>query len=229
MLGGELTSVNDKEHVAVKKFFQDFEKAYKSGDFTKIKEMSGSTWRSWSRLIEAKTELESIKVADVEFKDKITASAEVSVLDAKKGRLTDTGRFIMKKNASGYCIDQAVNHSEGEVDDIMCSLNEMIAAINAKDFKKVKQTLTFGDAADFEQQLALRGLMWIKEAVDTGVTIPKSVGVHKVGGRFVAYDIKVPIGEGGTNVIKKVSFKNGKIDRAARSKLDRAEQLRQDD
>ena len=87
--------------------------------------------------------------------------------------------------------------------------------------------MSFGNAADFESELAIRGLSWIKNAIDHRVTIPEeSMIMSRDGKEMLVGRVKVPCAPDGTNILRMVVFKDGKIDRAASREETKEEQER---
>ena len=70
-------------------------------------------------------------------------------------------------------------------------------------------------------------MSWSKESIDKGVTAPKfNMSTSRDGRDTISGRLYVPCAPGGTNIMRKVVFKDGKIDRAAPREETKEEFLR---
>ena len=76
--------------------------------------------------------------------------------------------------------------------------------------------VSFEDAENFAKELESRGLRWIKDAIDGRNVISKnSVEVSRSGNGVLIGRFHVPNADGSENILRKIVFKDGKIDCAA--------------
>ena len=134
--------------------------------------------------------------------------------------------FTLTRHDGTYSIEKIAvpevekrNHS---LRDAVSMTKKLVTAINNKDLDCVKDALTIDDVSNFETELSARGLSWIKDAMtaDSNV-ICEGVG-WEGNGRLVG-DVYVCSASGGTNVLQRFIFKDGKIDRAAPRKESKEE------
>ena len=113
------------------------------------------------------------------------------------------------------------------MDNGIGEIDKLIEAINKRDLDSVKGLVSFGDAADFETELSSRGLSWVKEAIDNRVKAPKyNLSTSREGKDIITGRLYVPCAPGGTNILRKVVFRDGKIDHAAPREETKEEFLR---
>ena len=93
--------------------------------------------------------------------------------------------------------------------------SRLIDAINSRDAKTVRESLGVDLWCDLDKVLLDRELQWIKEAMDGGVRINqlRMKIWRNVAGALIG-SVPVPCAPGGTNIVRQVIFRDGKIDRA---------------
>ena len=210
----------DDEVFAIKAFFNDFKGAVNSKDIELVKKMSGESWLHWSKVID-NGRLESIEI--IEFvADKLTnVVAKCIAVDSKNRSYPAVVVFTIGKVDSKYSITNVRfpehERRHHEFANAQKTVEQLVSAMNNHDLCAVKGLVSFGDSADFEAELSLRGLLWIKEALGSGTNnVPLAgSGVSREGNDTIIGRIYVPSAPGGTNVLRKVLFANGKIDRCA--------------
>ena len=94
--------------------------------------------------------------------------------------------------------------------------SRFIDAINCRDTKALCASLGVDLWSDLNQVLLDRELQWVKEAMDKGVRIDqvRMNILRNASGCFIG-SVLVPCAPGGTNIVRLVTFKDGKIGRAA--------------
>lgn len=147
-------------------------------------------------------------------------SGKVNVSGSDKGPYAFDAVFTLRKDRGIYSIeDMALPKSDNlnqKFDKAVAVGKRLIVAINDRDLNAAKETVSFGNAADFESELAIRGLSWIKNAIDHRVTIPEeSMIMSRDGKEMLVGRVKVPCAPDGSNILRMVVFKDGKIDCAA--------------
>lgn len=201
-------------------FFVQFADALNSKDIERIKRMSGGAWEHFSERIDCQEKILGMEVLGV-ITDKQTNVVTKTTVGRDKGRpRSDEVIFTMKKVDGVYSIDKMtvpeVNKRNQTLDDARCVLVRLAAAINGRSLDAVKGLVSFGDAADFEKELSARELSWIKEAIDNCVQAPMfNMSASREGQDRITGRIYVPCAPDGTNILRMVVFKDGKIDRAA--------------
>ena len=233
------------ELVVVKTFFEEFKNAFNSKDIERVRKMSGNSSKRWLRWMQGKEKLGEVGINSwfTNIEQKVTVSAKVNVSGGDKGPYAFDAVFTLRKDRGIYSIeDMALPKSDNlnqEFDKAVAVGKRLIVAINDRDLNAAKETVSFGNAADFESELAIRGLSWIKNAIDHRVTIPEeSMIMSRDGKEMLVGRVKVPCAPDGTNILQKVIFMAGKIDRAAprdetgvelakRLEVKRADRLRQ--
>jgi len=210
------------ELVVVKTFFEEFKNAFNSKDIERVRKMSGNSSKRWLRWMQGKEKLGEVGINSwfTNIEQKVTVSAKVNVSGSDKGPYAFDAVFTLRKDRGIYSIeDMALPKSENlnqEFDKAVAVGKRLIVAINDRDLNAAKETVSFGNAADFESELAIRGLSWIKNAIDHRVTIPEeSMIMSRDGKEMLVGRVKVPCAPDGTNILRKVIFMAGKIDRAA--------------
>lgn len=207
------------EKVSIDAFFRGFIEAVNSKDVELVKKMSGKSWPHWSKLIN-KARLESVEILDIVAGKQTNVVTKCIAIDAKKRCYPAEVVFTMRKEDGVYSIEaiRFPDHEREqlEFDKAHGSVEQLVVAMNNRDLCAVKGLVSFGDVADFESELAVRGLSWVKSAIDAGTEIPiAGSGVSRAGNDNLIGRIYVPCANGGTNVLRTIVFKNGKIDRAA--------------
>lgn len=209
----------EKESAAIKAFFADFKEAFNAKDVERVKKMSGDTWNHWSKAIN-EGRFESVEIQDISVGEQTNVSTKCIAVDSKNRAYPAEVVFTMKQEDGVYSIEKMrfpeAERRSKELDNGMAAIDKLIEAINKRDLDSVKGLVSFGDAADFEAELSSRGLSWIKESIDKGVTAPKfNLSTSRDGRDTITGRLYVPCAPGGTNIMRKVVFKDGKIDRAA--------------
>ena len=209
----------DSERVAILSFFEDFKEAINAKDAERIKVLSGKTWKHWSRAINDGGVLESIEVLSINADSRTNVVTKCTVVDDGSSTNSMEVIFAMEKSKGVYSIAgmavPEIDKSNLDFDAAHNVIRQLICAINRRNIDQVKELVSFGDAADFEDELSVRGLAWIKAAIQSGITCPGiGSGVSRVEKDLLVGRIYVPCGLGGTNVLRKVVFKGSKIDRA---------------
>lgn len=103
-------------------------------------------------------------------------------------------------------------------------VRKLANVIAAHDMEDVRGLLSIEDAKDLEKELSSRGLAWIKEMIDNKVVIPVGgIGANYTeNDRFIGW-VNAPHVPGGTNVLERFYFKDGKIDRAVEGRVHEAD------
>lgn len=207
------------EQAAIKAFFTEFKDAFNSKDIERVKLMSGDTWDHWSKAID-EGKFESVEILDVVVDKQTNVFTKCIAVDNKKRTYPAEVVFTMKRDGGRYSIEK-MRFPESErrnkvLDNGMDVIRKLIEAINKRDLDSVKDLVSFADAADFEAELSARELLWIKEAIDSGVNAQKyNMSASRDGKDIITGRLYVPCTPGGTNILRKVVFRDGKIDRAA--------------
>lgn len=218
------------EQAAIKAFFTEFKDAFNSKDIERVKQMSGDTWDHWSKAID-EGKFESVEILDVVVDKQTNVFTKCIAVDDKNITYPAEVIFTLKHDGGGYSIEK-MRFPESErrnkvLDDGMDVIRKLIEAINKRDLDSVKNIVSFADAADFEAELSARGLSWIKEAIDNCVNAPKyNMSASRDGKDIITGRLYVPCTPGGTNILRKVVFRDGKIDRAAPREETKEEFLR---
>ena len=220
----------EKESAAIKAFFADFKAAFNAKNIERVKKMSGGTWKHWSKAIN-EGRFESVEIMDISVGDQTNVITKCVAVDSKNRAYPAEVVFTMKQEDGVYSIEKMrfpeSERRSKELDNGMGAIEKLIEAINKRDLDSVKGLVSFGDAADFEAELSSRGLSWIKESIDKGVTAPKfNMSTSRDGRDTISGRLYVPCEPGGTNIMRKVVFKDGKIDRAAPREETKEEFLR---
>lgn len=136
------------------------------------------------------------------------------VLEYRNGRIIDGEGFLAalsttEKSALLPGVDKlneqlAVNVS-----------SRFIYAINCRDTKALRASLGVDLWSDLNKALVDRELQWVKETMDKGVRIDQvRMNIWRDASDCFIGSVPVPCAPGGTNVVRFVTFKGGKIDRA---------------
>ena len=222
--------LSEKESAAIKGFFEDFREAFNAKDVERVKKMSGNTWNHWSKAIN-EGRFESVEILDITVGNQTNVIAKCVAVDSKNRTYPAEVVFTMKQEDGVYSIEKMrfpeSERRSKELDKGMGAIEKLIEAINKRDLDSVKGLVSFGDADDFEAELSSRGLSWIKESIDNGVKAPKfNMSTSRDGRDTITGRLYVPCEPGGTNIKRKVVFKDGKIDRAAPREETKEEFLR---
>lgn len=218
--GVDVLPLPEEEVSAIKAFFRGFAEALNSKDVERVKRMSGGTWGHFSERIDCQEKILDMEVLDV-ITDKQTNVVTKTTVGSDKGRPRSAEViFTMKKGDGGYSIEKMavseVNKRNQILDDARCVLGRLAAAINGRNLDEAKNLVSFDNAADFEAELSSRGLSWIKEAIDNCVKAPMfNMSASRDGQDTITGRIYVPCALDGSNILRMVVFKDGKIDCAA--------------
>lgn len=219
---GEVVQLlSGKEVDAIKAFFGGFKEAFNSKDIERVKKMSGNTWRHWSKAIN-EGKFESVEILDIVVGNQTNVITKCIAVDAKNRTYPAEIVFTMKQEGGVYSIEKMrfpeFERRNKELDNGVDVIEELIESINRRDLDSVKGLVSFGDVAGFEAELSARGLSWVIDAIDKRIEVPRvNVGASRDGKDEIIGRLNVPYAPGGTNILRKVIFKNGKIDRAAPS------------
>ena len=208
------------EKAAIKTFFNDFKGALNAKDVESVKRMSGEAWKQWMETLDDGGRFEALDVLSITAGKQTNAVVKCMVVDRRGKAKTGEVVFTMKRVGGAYTIDKTIDpvgeSRKKEFKDACHTLMQLITSINNRSMESVKAVLSFTDASDFDAELSARGLSWIKEALDKDVKISQEgMGVSREGKSIISGRIYVPDASGGTNIVRKVIFKDGKIDRAA--------------
>ena len=209
----------ESEVAEIKKFLNDFAKALNSNDASRIKKMSGGAWGHFRDKVNCKEKADGFDIVKISIDGVTNVITKAKVFDTKGNAYSVDVVFELKKVNGVYSIDKmCLPESErrrAEYDIADENFVKLISAIKKKDIGKVKEALPFGDAGDFDAELTARGLSWIKDAVNSDVTISGGWGVRRSGKEGFVGHVEIAHEPGGTNVLHEVIFKGLKIDRAA--------------
>ena len=154
----------------------------------------------------------------------------VGVIIDEYSRGTIVARHVMQ--CRGDCLINGDGFlgllSKPERDEVLRSVDELnksladleslrlISAINRGDVRGLRRVLSIDGQTDLVEELSGRGLLWVKEAMDKGVRINQvRMKIRRnASGCFIG-SVPVQCAPGGTNVVRYVTFKDGKIGRAA--------------
>ena len=229
--GKELCISSEAEKNALESFFRGFKEAFNSRNSDRVRNMSGASARQWLRWMKGKENLDEFEIVECVANSSTNVTAKVYVVGGDRGRYAFDAVFAMKKSNGEYSIE-AMSLPESDCqnqdfDKAAESGARLIKAINDRDMDAVKETVSFGDNQDFEAMLTPRGLLWIKESIDNGVRISRdSMIMSRPSKTMLIGQVWVPSAPGGTNIMRKVVFKDGKIDRAAPREETKEEFLR---
>ncbi|MBQ6136774.1 MAG: hypothetical protein IJI73_05330 [Kiritimatiellae bacterium] len=208
------------ETAAIQSFFDDFKVAVNAKDAVRVKALSGKTWKHWSMAINDKGVFDAIEILDFKVGATTNVVTKCTVI-GDNGRTNSTEViFEMEKIDGIYSIARMavpeIDNQNQEFDDAHNVVRQLIEAINSRRLDGVKRLLSFGGSKEFDAELSARGLSWIKASIEEGVMVQKvGSGVSRGGKDVITGRLNVPCAPGGTNVLRKVIFKNGKIDRCA--------------
>lgn len=213
-------SLPEDEVLTLKKFFGDFRDAFNLRDVRRVEKMAGRTWRECKIAMSHEVELSAMEIIDV-IADNCTNVVTKCIVTAKNG-ISEPAFivFAMAKVDGAYSIckatDIAAEELNHEVDKAYESGRRIIKAINEGDILKIKGLIAIDDVADFRNEMSSRGLEWILVSIDKGIRISKhNMEIQRISTDKVVGWIPVPCSPNGTNILRKVLFKDGKIDRAA--------------
>lgn len=221
----------DAEKNALESFFRGFKEAFNSRNSDRVRNMSGASARQWLRWMKGKENLDEFEIVECVANSATNVTAKVYVIGGDRGRYAFDAVFAMKKSNGEYSIETMTlpesDRLNQDFDKAAESGARLIKAINDRDMDAVKETVSFGDNQDFEAMLTPRGLSWIKESIDNGVRISRdSMIMSRASKTMLIGQVGVPFALSGTNIMRKVVFKDGKIDRAAPREETKEEFLR---
>lgn len=216
------------EKTAIKTFFSDFKDAVNSKNIEIVKKMSGESWPHWSKVID-RGRLESIEIMEFGADMLTNVVTKCIAVDSNNRYYPAVVVFTIRKADGVYSISKVRfpehERRHQEFVNAQKTVKHLVLAMNNHDLSAVKGLVTFGDAADFEDELTSRGLLWIKDALDSGISVPLAgSGVSREENDAIIGRIYVPITPAGTNILRKVVFKDGKIDCFA-SREERADEI----
>lgn len=216
------------EVVEVEAFFKEFKEAFNAKDAERVRKMSGKTWEKWSENMEENYKIESIDIKAVNKDRMISVTTKTSAIDKNGSARSDEVVFTLGKYAENYAIEKMtvpeVAKRNQSMRDAVSMTKKFVASINNKDLSGVKDALVIGDVLNFETELSARGLSWIKDALSDNAKV-RCEGVGWEGNGCLVGDVYVCSASGGTNVLQRFIFKDGKIDRAAPRPETREERL----
>ena len=198
--------------------FSEFKKAFNNREIEKVKNMTGKSARRWTRWMDGDDKIDRIEIVDLSFGSTTNVLAKVSVLGANKGQRNFDARFVIATKTDGTYVIENMSLPESDLrnslfEDSVKTSKALIKAINDRDISRVKELIACGRDANIEKELHERGLVWIKEAIDSGIKISGDrMSVQRNGGIIVGR-LSVPSMAGGTNVVRQISFKGAKIER----------------
>ena len=221
----------EAEKNALEVFFRGFKEAFNAQNFDRVKDMSGASARQWLRWMKGKERLDEFEIVECVANSATNVTAKVYVIGGDRGRYAFDAVFAMKKSNGEYSIETMTlpesDRLNQDFDKAAKSGARLIKAINDCDLDAVKETVSFGGNRDFEVLLKSRGLSWIKESIDNSVKISSAnMIVSRVSKTILIGQVWVPSAPGGTNVLRKVVFRDSKIDRAAPREETKEEFLR---
>ena len=221
----------EAEKNALESFFRGFKEAFNSRNSDRVRNMSGASARQWLRWMKGKENLDEFEIVECVANSATNVTAKVYVIGGDRGRYAFDAVFAMKKSNGEYSIETMTlpesDRLNQDFDKAAESGARLIKAINDRDMDAVKETVSFGDNQDFEAMLTPRGLSWIKESIDNGVRISRdSMIMSRASKTMLIGQVGVPFALSGTNIMRKVVFKDGKIDRAAPREETKEEFLR---
>lgn len=209
-----------KEVEAIETFFKEFKEAFNAKDAEKVKHLSGNNWNDWARNIKRGVKIECLEILDIVTDEVTNVVTKTTAIETNGKRSSPEIVFTLVKHDGAYSIEKMavpkVDKRNQEFDAAVKTKEMLIDAINARDMDVVKSLLSFNEAKNFEVELSSRGLMWIKSAIVNGVVVPlEDSGVGREREDLLIGRVCVPCSPGGTNVLRRFIFKDGKIDRAA--------------
>lgn len=214
-----MNQLPESEVAAVKAFLREFTDALNSNDADRIKRMSGGAWKHFRDKINCKEKTECFDIVKISTDGVTNIITRAHVVDKNGEPYSVEVVYDLKKVDGVYSIDKMrLPESErrrAEYDIADGNFEKLISAIKNKDMSMVRLALPFGDVADFDAELSVRGLSWIKDAVNSDVHISGGWGVRRSGNEGFVGHVEISSMPDGTKVLHEVIFKGMKIDRAA--------------
>ena len=201
----------------IEALFEDLAKAYKARDVERLKKTAGNSSERWLRWLDGNEELGSIVIVACSADDAVVR-AKVTLLGRGDDPYAFDAKFTMGKINGAYCIEdmEVADGWNRLFDATVETSSKLIKAINGRDLSSVRELMYCCETNDVSIVLAERGLHWVKAAIDNGVRIGESrMKVQCEGGKRMIGLISVPEMPGGTNIMRKVYFRGGRIQRDA--------------
>lgn len=211
-----LSSVGAVEASELKMFFKGLVEAYNSGDIERIKKMTGNSAERWLRWLDGKERLVGVEVVGCSTDDAREVWAKVTLLGCGDDPYSFEAKIAMRKDEGAYRIeDMELSDGWNRLFDATIETSEkLIKSINDRDLTAVQGLIYRCGSNDFNAVLAERGLTWVKEAMDNGIKIPeRRMKVQGTSGNCMLGQISIPDQDGGTNVMRRIVFVGGKIQR----------------
>ncbi len=211
-----LSSVEGVEASELKMFFKSLGEAYNSGDLERIKKMSGNSAERWLRWHDGEEKLGGVEVVGHLPSDTREVVAKVTLLGRGDDPYSFEAKFTMHKDEGAYRIEdmELFDGWNSLFDSTIETSVKLIKAINDCDLNAVRGLFYRCGSNDFTAVLAERGLTWVKEAMDNGVKISeRRMKVKGTSGRCMLGCISIPDQDGRTNVVRRIVFVGGKIQR----------------
>lgn len=205
-----------REISSIEIFFDDFVNAYNNHDIERVKLLAGKTAPHWIRWIKGPERMGEVKIVECTTNGTLNVTAKMSVLGGKDELRTFDAVFKMRMIDGSYCIEEmSLPESDGKNLQMIASARtseRLIKCINNGDLIGVKGVLEYDDNADFEIELANRGLIWIKQAIDDRVKIlSKGMAIQRMANGELEGCVSVPCAPNGTNIIRKVIIDGEKV------------------
>ena len=201
----------------IEALFEDLAKAYKSKDVDRIKKIAGNSAERWLRWLDGNEQLGSIVIVTCSTNNAVVKS-KVTLLGRGDDPYAFDAKYTMSKIDGAYCIEN-MEVSDGWnrlFDATVETSSRLIKAINERNLSSVRELLYYCETNDVSVALAERGMLWVKNAIDNGVRISENrMKVQCEGGKYMIGLISVPEVPGGTNIMRKVYFRSGHIQRDA--------------
>ena len=211
-----LSSVGAVEASELKMFFKGLVEAYNSGDIERIKKITGNSAERWLRWLDGKERLGGVEVVGCSTDDAREVLAKVTLLGYGDDPHSFEAKIAMRKDEGAYRIE-GMELSDGWnrlFDATIETSEKLIKSINDRDLTAVQGLIYRCGSNDFNAVLAERGLTWVKEAMDNGIKIPeRRMKVQGTSGNCMLGQISIPDQNGGTNVMRRIVFVGGKIQR----------------
>ena len=201
----------------IEALFEDLAKAYKSKDVDRIKKIAGNSAERWLRWLDGNEQLGSIVIVTCSTNNAVVES-KVTLLGRGDDPYAFDAKFTMSKIDGAYCIEnmEVPDGWNRLFDATVETSSRLIKAINERNLSSVRELLYYCETNDVSVALAERGMLWVKNAIDNGVRISENrMKVQCEGGKYMIGLISVPETPGGTNVVRKVYFRGGLIQKDA--------------
>ena len=199
-------------------FFEEFMKAYNSKDAEKVVKMSGATSGSWLQALKNNDKIEKIEIENCVFGGTTNASTRITSVSAFGKKFSFNVDFLLFETNGEYCIEKmsipAAEDWNRQFDKSRETSEKLIQSINNKDVNRLKKLICGEVGADWEKEFSNRGLTWIVDAINDEVKIKnKRMLIQCIRGNEIEGRVPVFCRQEGSNVTRRVVFKDGKIDR----------------